>query len=87
MKNLKHVLSVTLAVLAVLILTGCDNKDNPVRTSLDVDTSTMTLTVGESATRTATTKASPRVKPLSPSTWMRQRRAGMPPRHSLTVSW
>ena len=57
MKNLKHVLSVTLAVLAVLILTGCDNKDNPVRTSLDVDTSTMTLTVGESATRTATTKA------------------------------
>ena len=57
MKNLKHVLLGTLAVLAVLILTGCDNKDNPVRTSLNVDTSTMTLTVGESATRTATTKA------------------------------
>ena len=57
MKNLKHVLFGTLAVLAVLILTGCDNKDNPVRTSLNVDTSTLTLAVGESATRTATTKA------------------------------
>mgnify|MGYP002625538388 CR=1 FL=1 len=57
MKNLKHVLLGTLAVLAVLFLTGCDNKDNPVRTSLNVDTSTLTLAVGESATRTATTKA------------------------------
>ena len=57
MKNLNHVLFGTLAVLAVLLLTGCDNKDNPVRTSLNVDTSTMTLTVGESATRTATTEA------------------------------
>ena len=57
MKNLKHVLFGTLAVLAVLFLTGCDNKDNPVRTSLNVDTSTLTLAVGESATRTATTKA------------------------------
>ena len=57
MKNLNHVLFGTLAVLAVLFLTGCDNKDNPVRTSLNVDTSTLTLAVGESATRTATTKA------------------------------
>ena len=57
MKNLKHVLSVTLAVLAVLFLTGCWQKDHPVRTSLNVDTSTLTLAVGESATRTATTKA------------------------------
>ena len=57
MKNLKHVLFGTLAVLAVLFLTGCDNKDNPVRTSLNVDTSTLTLYVGESATRTATTEA------------------------------
>lgn len=57
MKNLKHVLFGTLAVLAVLFLTGCWEKDNPVRTSLNVDTSTLTLAVGESATRTATTKA------------------------------
>ena len=57
MKNLKHILFGTLAVLAVLILTGCWEKDHPVRTSLNVDTSTLTLTVGESATRTATTKA------------------------------
>jgi len=57
MKNLKHVLLGTLAVLAVLFLTGCWEKDNPVRTSLNVDTSTLTLAVGESATRSATTKA------------------------------
>ena len=54
---MKQVLFGTLAVLAVLFLTGCDNKDTPVRTSLNVDTSTLTLAVGESATRTATTKA------------------------------
>ena len=57
MKNLKHVLLGTLTVLTVLFLTGCWQKDHPVRTSLNVDTSTLTLAVGESATRTATTKA------------------------------
>ena len=57
MKKMNHVLSVTLSVLAVLLLTGCWEKDNPVRTSLNVDTSTLTLAVGESATRTTTTKA------------------------------
>ena len=46
-----------LAVLAVLLLTGCGEKDNPVRTSLDVDTSTLTLSVGESAVRMASSKA------------------------------
>ena len=46
-----------LAMLAVLLLTGCQVNDNPVRTSLEVDTSTLTLAVGESATRTATTEA------------------------------
>ena len=46
-----------LAVLAVLLLTGCFEKDNPVRTSLVVDTSTLTLSIGESATRQATSKA------------------------------
>ena len=46
-----------LAVLAVLLLTGCWEKDNPSRTSLDVDTSTLTLSVGETAVRMATSKA------------------------------
>ena len=46
-----------LAVLAVLLLTGCGEKDNPTRTSLDVDTSTLTLSVGESAVRMASSKA------------------------------
>ena len=45
-------------MLAVLLLTGCYVNENPVRTSLDIDTSTMYLTVGESATRTATSEAS-----------------------------
>ena len=46
-----------LAVLAMLLLTGCGEKDHPVRTSLVVDTSTMTLSIGESAVRMATSKA------------------------------
>ena len=46
-----------LAVLAVLLLTGCGEKDNPTRTSLDVDTSTLTLSVGETAVRMAYSKA------------------------------
>lgn len=46
-----------LTVLAVLLLTGCGEKDHPVRTSLVVDTSTMTLSIGESAVRMATSKA------------------------------
>ena len=55
--NVKHLFSGMLAMLAVLLLTGCQVNDNPVRTSLEVDTSTLTLAVGESATRTATTEA------------------------------
>ena len=46
-----------LAVLAVLFFSGCYNSENPSRTSLEADTSTLTLFVGESAFRTATTKA------------------------------
>ena len=57
MKNLRNLFSGMLAVLAVLLLTGCGEKDNPVRTSLDVDTSTLTLSVGESAVRMAFSKA------------------------------
>ena len=57
MKNLRNLFSGMLAVLAVLLLTGCWEKDNPVRTSLDVDTSTLTLSVGESAVRMAFSKA------------------------------
>ena len=47
----------TLALLAVLLLTGCHWRENPTRTSLEIDTSTMTLAVGESVTRPASTKA------------------------------
>ena len=57
MKNLRNLFSGMLAVLAVLLLTGCWEKDNPSRTSLDVDTSTLTLSVGESAVRMAFSKA------------------------------
>ena len=57
MMRVKHLFSGMLAVLAVLLLTGCWEKDNPVRTSLDVDTSTLTLSVGETAVRMATSKA------------------------------
>lgn len=55
--KVKHLFSGMLAVLAVLLLTGCGEKDNPTRTSLDVDTSTLTLSVGESAVRMASSKA------------------------------
>ena len=55
--KVKHLFSGMLAMLAILLLTGCQVNDNPVRTSLEIDTSTLTLAVGESATRTATTEA------------------------------
>ena len=57
MMKVKNLLTGMLAVLAVLLLTGCGEKDNPSRTSLDVDTSTLTLSVGETAVRMATSKA------------------------------
>ena len=57
MMRFKNLLTGMLAVLAVLLLTGCWEKDNPSRTSLDVDTSTLTLSVGETAVRMATSKA------------------------------
>lgn len=57
MNKVKHLFSGVLALLAVLLLTGCGEKENPTRTSLELDTSTLTLLIGESAFRTATTKA------------------------------
>ena len=57
MMRFNNLLTGMLAVLAVLLLTGCWEKDNPSRTSLDVDTSTLTLSVGETAVRMATSKA------------------------------
>ena len=45
-------------MLAVLLLTGCHWNENPVRTSLDADTSDMSLQIGESATRAGFSKAS-----------------------------
>ena len=57
MNKVRNLFSGMLAVLAVLLLTGCGEKDNPTRTSLDVDTSTLTLSVGETAVRMAYSKA------------------------------
>ena len=44
-------------VMAVLLLTGCQWNENPVRTSLEIEQTDLTLQVGESATRAATTKS------------------------------
>ena len=48
----------TLAVLAVLLLTGCSETDNPVRTRLEVNTSPLVLSIGESATRAGSSNVS-----------------------------
>ena len=57
MMKVKQLIPCVLAMLAVLLLSGCGEKENPTRTSLESDTSTLTLFVGESAFRAATTKA------------------------------
>lgn len=57
MMKFKNFLWGTLAMLTALLMVGCSVNENPVRTSLDVDTSTLELTVGESKARTATSKA------------------------------
>ena len=49
-----------LAMLAVLLLTGCywnHWNDNPVRTSLEIESTDLVLSVGESVTRSATTES------------------------------
>lgn len=45
-------------MLAVLLLTGCSETDNPVRTRLEVNTSPLVLSIGESATRAGSSNAS-----------------------------
>lgn len=57
MMNVKHLIPCVLAILSVLLLSGCGEQENPTRTSLEADASTLTLFVGESAFRAATTKA------------------------------
>ena len=57
MMKVKNLLSRMLAVLAVLLLTGCQWNENPVRTSLDILQTDLTLQVGESATRAASTES------------------------------
>ena len=59
----KNFLLGTLAMLTALLLVGCDEKDNPVNPSTDkismdikMDTSTLELSIGSSATRQATSK-------------------------------
>ena len=55
--NLKFFFSRVLVALAVLMLTGCDFQDNPVRTSLEIDMSDLVMNVGQSVTRSAYTRA------------------------------
>ena len=57
MYKTKHLFSGVLAMLAALLLTGCFEDDNPVSPSIDIDTSTMNLSVGQSITRKATTSS------------------------------
>ena len=46
-----------LTALSVLLITGCQFNENPVRTSLEIDESDLILQVGETATRQASTKS------------------------------
>ena len=48
MVKFKNFLWGTLAMLTALLMVGCDEKDNPVSTSLRMDTSTLVLSVGQS---------------------------------------
>ena len=57
MYKTKNLFSGVLAMLAALLLTGCFESDNPVSPSIDIDTSTMNLSVGQSITRKATTSS------------------------------
>ena len=57
MYKTKNLFSGVLAMLAALLLTGCSESDNPVSPSIDIDTSTMNLSVGQAVTRAATTTA------------------------------
>lgn len=43
--------------MSVLLITGCQFNENPVRTSLEIDESDLILQVGETATRQASTKS------------------------------
>jgi len=56
MMKFKNFLMGTLAMLTALLLVGCDESDNPVRPSMDIDmdTSALELPIGSSATRQAT---------------------------------
>ena len=58
MTKKKHYFGGMLAMLTTLLMVGCFVNDNPVRTSLEVDTSNLVLSIGESATRSASSKAS-----------------------------
>ena len=57
MMKLKHLSLVAQTVLTALILVGCQWNEDPVRQSLDVDTSDLVLTVGQSASRPASTES------------------------------
>ena len=55
--KLKHLHLGMLAVLTAMMMTGCHWNEDPVRVSLDIDSSDLTLYIGESSTRTGSSKA------------------------------
>ena len=57
MKKNSGLLLGTLAALTALMMTGCHWNEDPVRQSLDIETSDLALTVGQSASRPASTES------------------------------
>ena len=54
---MKQLLSEMLVMLTVLMMVGCMGDADPVRVSLDIDPSDLTLTIGETSTRVGSSKA------------------------------
>ena len=57
MKKGNFLLTGILAMLTVLMMVGCTGDADPVRVSLDIDPSDLTLTIGETSTRVGSSKA------------------------------
>ena len=58
MKKINRFLLGSLTALMALIMVGCHYNENPMRTSLNIDTSVLVLDLGQSVTRKASSKAS-----------------------------
>jgi uncharacterized protein YjdB len=57
MKKENFLLTGILAMLTILMMVGCMGDADPVRVSLDIDASDLTLTIGETSTRVGSSKA------------------------------